>query len=64
MDGVSQALDTTDVASILGDAVAALTTGATVVAVRLGAGTPPVDIRLWFCTARDSRLPGGCRRAG
>ncbi|NEW37356.1 NAD(P)-dependent alcohol dehydrogenase [Nocardia cyriacigeorgica] len=42
--GATHALDTTGVASVLGDAVAALTTGATVVAVGLGAGTPPVDI--------------------
>ncbi|MBF6454320.1 NAD(P)-dependent alcohol dehydrogenase [Nocardia cyriacigeorgica] len=42
--GATHALDTTGVASVLGDAVAALTTGATVVAVGLGAGTPPIDI--------------------
>lgn len=42
--GATHALDTTGIANVLGDAVAALTTGATVVAVGLGAGTPPVDV--------------------
>ncbi|MBW0274034.1 aryl-alcohol dehydrogenase [Nocardia sp. MH4] len=42
--GVTHAIDTTGVPAVLGDAVAALTTGATVVAVGLGAGTPPVDV--------------------
>lgn len=43
-DGVTHAVDTTGVPAVLGDAVAALATGATVVAVGLGAGTPPVDL--------------------
>ncbi|MEV0062273.1 NAD(P)-dependent alcohol dehydrogenase [Nocardia sp. NPDC050718] len=42
--GVTHAIDTTGVPAVLGDAVAALATGATVVAVGLGAGTPPVDV--------------------
>ncbi|MFD6391133.1 NAD(P)-dependent alcohol dehydrogenase [Nocardia sp. NPDC060259] len=42
--GVTHALDTTGVPAVLADAVAALTTGATVVAVGLGAGAPPVDV--------------------
>ncbi|VFA98240.1 NAD(P)-dependent alcohol dehydrogenase [Nocardia cyriacigeorgica] len=42
--GATHALDTTGSASVLGDAVAALTTGATVVAVGLSAGTPPIDV--------------------
>ncbi|MGS2811217.1 NAD(P)-dependent alcohol dehydrogenase [Nocardia sp. MW-W600-9] len=42
--GATHAIDTTGVPAVLGDAVAALATGATVVAVGLGAGTPPVDV--------------------
>ncbi|WP_410873127.1 NAD(P)-dependent alcohol dehydrogenase [Nocardia sp. A7] len=43
-DGATHALDTTGIATVLGDAVAALAVGATVVAVGLGRGTPPVDV--------------------
>ncbi|MFD3745628.1 NAD(P)-dependent alcohol dehydrogenase [Nocardia sp. NPDC058633] len=42
--GATHALDTTGVTTVLADAVAALAVGATVVAVGLGRGTPPVDI--------------------
>ncbi|MGY0499160.1 NAD(P)-dependent alcohol dehydrogenase [Nocardia sp. FBN12] len=42
--GATHAVDTTGIATVLADAVAALAVGATVVAVGLGRGTPPVDI--------------------
>jgi aryl-alcohol dehydrogenase len=43
--GATHALDTTGIPAVLADAFAALTTGATVVAVGLGAGVPPIDVR-------------------
>lgn len=44
--GSTHALDTTGIPAVLADAfAAALTTGATVVAVGLGAGVPPIDVR-------------------
>ncbi|WP_280303081.1 NAD(P)-dependent alcohol dehydrogenase [Nocardia neocaledoniensis] len=42
--GATHALDTTGIPSVLADALAALATGATVVAVGLGRGTPPIDV--------------------
>ncbi|MFC9659852.1 NAD(P)-dependent alcohol dehydrogenase [Nocardia sp. NPDC127606] len=42
--GATHALDTTGIATVLADAVAALAVGATVVAVGLGRGTPPIDV--------------------
>ncbi|MBC7302728.1 MAG: zinc-binding dehydrogenase, partial [Nocardia sp.] len=42
--GATHAIDTTGIATVLADAVAALAVGATVVEVGLGRGTPPVDI--------------------
>ncbi|MDO3646319.1 NAD(P)-dependent alcohol dehydrogenase [Nocardia mangyaensis] len=42
--GATHALDTTGIPAVLGDAVAALGIGATVVAVGLGLGTPPIDV--------------------
>lgn len=42
--GATHALDTTGVPVVPADAAAALTTGATVVAVGLGTGIPPIDI--------------------
>lgn len=43
--GATHALDTTGIPAVLADAFAALTTGATVIAVGLGAGVPPIDVR-------------------
>lgn len=43
--GATHALDTTGIPAVLADAFAALGTGATVVAVGLGAGVPPIDVR-------------------
>ncbi|MEU1981601.1 NAD(P)-dependent alcohol dehydrogenase [Nocardia sp. NPDC019395] len=43
--GATHALDTTGIPTVLADAFAALTTGATVVAVGLGSGIPPIDVR-------------------
>lgn len=43
--GATHALDTTGIPAVLADAFAALTTGATVVAVGLGTGVPPIDVR-------------------
>lgn len=42
--GATHALETTGVPAVLADATAALTIGSTVVAVGLGAGTPPIDV--------------------
>ncbi|MFC4128384.1 NAD(P)-dependent alcohol dehydrogenase [Nocardia rhizosphaerae] len=42
--GATHALDTTGIPSVLADALATLGTGATVVAVGLGRGTPPIDV--------------------
>ncbi|APE35162.1 aryl-alcohol dehydrogenase [Nocardia mangyaensis] len=42
--GATHALDTTGIPAVLGEAVAALGIGATVVAVGLGLGTPPIDV--------------------
>lgn len=42
--GATHALETTGIPAVLGGAVAALATGATVVAVGLGQGVPPVDL--------------------
>ncbi|WP_328395442.1 NAD(P)-dependent alcohol dehydrogenase [Nocardia sp. NBC_00416] len=43
--GATHALDTTGAPKVLADAFAALGTGATVVAVGLGVGVPPIDVR-------------------
>ncbi|WP_280423522.1 NAD(P)-dependent alcohol dehydrogenase [Nocardia carnea] len=43
--GATHALDTTGIPAVLADAFAALATGATVVAVGLGTGVPPIDVR-------------------
>ncbi|MEV0432298.1 NAD(P)-dependent alcohol dehydrogenase [Nocardia sp. NPDC050413] len=42
--GATHAVDTTGIPAVLGDAVAALGIGATVVAVGLGRGAPPIDV--------------------
>ncbi|WP_280402500.1 zinc-binding dehydrogenase [Nocardia carnea] len=43
--GATHALDTTGIPAVLAGAFDALTTGATVVAVGLGTGIPPIDVR-------------------
>ncbi|WP_373280939.1 NAD(P)-dependent alcohol dehydrogenase [Nocardia higoensis] len=44
-EGAAYAVDTTGIPAVLGDAVRALAVGGTVVALGLGAGVPPVDMR-------------------
>ncbi|MGW0178907.1 NAD(P)-dependent alcohol dehydrogenase [Nocardia sp. NPDC003345] len=55
--GPAHAVDTTGVAAVLGAAFAALDIGGTVVAVGLGAGVPPIDVREMVLQGKSVR---GC----
>ncbi|MBF6353455.1 NAD(P)-dependent alcohol dehydrogenase [Nocardia higoensis] len=55
--GAAHAVDTTGIPAVLGDAVRALAVGGTVVALGLGSGTPPVDVRDMVMNGKSIR---GC----